>query len=338
MDGNGVRADVDGIRVLAELSRRQATHVEHVESYLHDTCRASGAFEGLMTFFQGTYSGVLSAATQGLSSTRRTHEFAAEKFDECAAEYESADRRSYDLMARLASGARWEISPYRAVGGGDVSLGLGQCVTAPANGDPKEAAADSSIGEDIDAQVEEELKGIPERLTRDTVIVDERRVFMDDLPKGVDPDVDLIGKADGLLDKVNDPFGLGERIGKAKKEYVTARLEDFHRNAGSAGEWTQQGSYMLDQAPNAVGAGSIRHDAGHSYVQNAELHHNVREVYGWYEGVPEAKEYVEGLMDDPTGGVSKSVDELKGAWNDAKELRQVGRGESDTSALDWSDR
>ena len=343
-DCNGVRADLDGVRALGELSRRQAGHVGSIEEYLHHTCEASGAFQGVMTFFHGTYSAVISAASEGLGGAKRTHEFAAQNFDDSAAAYETADRGAYDVLARVAGGAGWDIDPYRAAGSGDHTIGLGSGVDAPTDAEWKTPEAGSSLGEELKADAKAqgiaELKSMPDRLTRDTVLVDGRRVFKDDLPEGFEgvDGPDRIGKAGGFLDKVNDPLGLSKKLDDFKSNAVDNRVDHFHEHGGKLGEWTQQGKYQLDQAPNAVGAGSIKDDAHHSYEEHADLHHNVREVAGWYDGVPDAKDYVMSFKDDPTGGIGQSVDGLKESWHGAKEVYGAAHEQTDSSALDWSKR
>jgi hypothetical protein len=347
---NGVRADLDGIRALGELARRQAAHVGNVESYLHDTCTASGAFRGVMTFFQGTYSGVLRAAGDGLSGARRTHEFAAQNFEDSAVTYEAADRGSYDVLARVAGGAGWDIDPYRSPAGDDAKLGFGAGVPAPTEADRKDPSTGKPLGDEVRADAKaaaiKELKGIPERVTRETVVHDGRRIFKDQLEPAEKPDSDWIDRTEGRLKKIADPLGVNKAIGDFKKNSTQGLVEGFHEHAGAVGAYTDAGRFLEEQAPHWAGPGLIENDRAHAHPdelirnshEDAQLHHNVREVAGWYDGIPEAKNYVEGLVHDPTGGVGKSVGELKDSVGDAAEVYSAAHEKSDTSALDWSKR
>lgn len=336
---DGVRADIDGIRAAAALAQRQGEHMGEAEEYLHQSCTASAAFQGVLGFFAGTYSSAVSNAVEGIRGTRSTHQRVAENLVACAGSYEAADRAAYDGFARVAGQEHWGIGAYVPTGSGRADVAPGSCVPAPGS-KPVEAGGGSSVLDDLRAKAESEAiaraKGLPGDLTRDTMAVDGKRVFKDEVAEGVKADSTRISRANDFLDRVQDPTGLKGALGEANKEALKEAVKDVDvRGHLDSNRLMRQGYEDAEVAPAFLGPDSIAGSPGHSNEQSANLHHNVRSVAGWYDQGMGAKKFAEGMLDDPTGGVRDSLAETGDAIGRVRKYQEISEGGGRNSTLSW---
>lgn len=341
----GMDADLDGLRALSELARRQGAHAGAAQEYVHESCAARSAFQGVLGFFAGTYSSAIDNVTEGLRGTRAGHDNLADGFAASAANYQAADQSAHQSFRNLAQQRGWHVDAFKAPGSGDASVQFGSCVPAP--GSPPSPPADgSSVLDDLKAKAQAEAvaqaKGLPNSLTRETVLVDGRHIFKDDLPSSLkaDEDTSRVGRANDFLDRVQDPTGLKGALGDANKAAMTQAVDGVGMNnrLGAPDSWARQGKADVHAIPDTYGPGSMADQRGHSYEQNANLHNNVRSVAGWYDQGMGAKKFGEGLLDDPTGGVGASLGETADAVGRVREYGQIADDGERSAVMDWNRR
>lgn len=324
-----VEANLGAIRAAGTLATLQGEHLASMTEYLHTHCEAAGAFKGILGFFAGTYASAVGNAVEGLDGNRRANLRMATELAACADTYEQADQAAHALISRAVSGAGYEVAPYRSI------------ITSPATVVPATAAAaaaadgESSISAVLkQLAVSEAKKILPEHMTREAVQVEGQWVFKDHVGKGVDVDTNRMDRANGFLDRVEDPFGFSERAGNDRKAFLAAVDESADVDGRMTSDWALRNRDRAADLHDNVQSDKYIRDSGQSYSDNARLNHNAREMHGWYDDY----KTVDGFVADPLGDMPESYGAMKTAFGDVKEYHDIAARGPNTSVLNFADR
>lgn len=306
--GGAIRADLDGLRALGDLMMRQSLYLASAREYLHQHCQATGAFDGVLAMFRGPFSAAFADAAEGLQISCDADQLLAERFRATAANYESADRSSYDRLAQLARANGWDVAAYATAGSGNATARAGIC-PSPGPVGPPAAGGDDAVSRRLKQGMEHlktaQMLGAPK-----TVTVNGSVVFADDLRQD------------------NEHFEK-QRWGKIKPDGTPfdAQLEPYS-DAAKQIEKTLDPAGALKEKILESGSGWARDRTDHRLDRvDPESAHRITQGMSWAKDAKGFYETAQAFDDDWTMGVKGSVQDLHGAMSDENRYLNIAHSE-----------
>jgi len=325
----GVWADLDGIRALGDLMKRQSDHVCHMADYMHETCHATDAFDGVLLFFRDAYSQALRYADEGLRISIQGDQLLSERCEKTAANYEASDRSGYDAFARLAGGQGWDVSAYRPSGSGTTAAAVGGPFVPSKDAKPGGLldalkAVSKTVGDGVQTVTDplgtvmdpanewgkDPLKAVQKGITDDTVMWEGKPVLKERLDS---------------LHKREEASG-GTRFVPETTDFDKGikTWNDALKKTDPAAEWRDK---IVDKAADRMGLGD--HTIGTAATQ-----HKVNTAMTWTTGVMDTYSAAKSFGEDPTLGIGEATGELVDVGRDIGHYMDISHDKADTSVRD----
>ncbi|GAB3447946.1 hypothetical protein GCM10027517_32410 [Phycicoccus ginsengisoli] len=114
-----IKVEIAQLDLVEQVLDRQKTHMDLAGRVVQSTCRASGAFTGVLGLLEGHYARAYEAGSRGMANGSTIADTCATLTNGTRKEFIARDRAAYEAMARKGT----NLPPYQAPAGGTVRTG-----------------------------------------------------------------------------------------------------------------------------------------------------------------------------------------------------------------------